>query len=84
MMPVMAELLVKLRSLSTVPDCAAVVYVGLGVDRDDGGLVDDNALAMRVHQGIRRAQVDGEVIGEETEQRAHVVDARVPHLVTVG
>ena len=26
MTPVMAELLVKLRSLSTVPDCAAVVW----------------------------------------------------------
>jgi hypothetical protein len=52
-------------------------FVGLGVDRDDGGLVDDDALAVGVDQRVGRAQVDGEVIGEEAEQRAHVVDARV-------
>ena len=57
--------------------------VGRLVDGDDGGLVDDDALAVREDEGIGRAQVDGQVTGEEAEERAHVVDARVPHLITV-
>ena len=35
------------------------------VDGDDRGLVQDDALALDVDQGVRRAQVDGQVVGEQ-------------------
>jgi hypothetical protein len=57
--------------------------VGLGVYRDDGGLVDDDALAVGKDERVGRPEIDGQVVGEETEQRAHIVNARVPHLITV-
>src|SRR6185369_4163479 len=47
------------------------------VDGDDGGLVHDDAAALRVNQRVRRSQVDGQVAGEHAEQRANVVKARV-------
>jgi hypothetical protein len=39
--------------------------VALGVDGDDGGLVDDDATAGREHNCIRGAEVDGEITGGE-------------------
>ena len=38
------------------------------VDGDDGRLVDDDAAAAYHHQGVRRPQVDADVVGEDTEE----------------
>ena len=37
------------------------------VDRDDGGLARDDALAPCEHAGVRGPEIDGEVVGEERE-----------------
>src|SRR5262249_50958246 len=37
------------------------------VDGDDGRLVDDNALALRIDKSIGGPQIDGEVRGKETK-----------------
>ena len=37
----------------------------LDVDGDDGGLVEDDAAAAHVHQGVGGAEVDGHVTAEQ-------------------
>ena len=44
------------------------------VDRDDGGLVDDDAAAPHQAQGVRRAQVDADVVGEDAKNGVDWVD----------
>jgi len=41
---------------------------GLVADRDDGGLVQHDALSAHVDQRIRRPEVDGQVVGEVAEE----------------
>ena len=50
-------------------------FIGIRVDRDDGGLVDDDALAVRKDKRVGRPEIDGQIVRKKTEQRAHVVDA---------
>ena len=45
-------------------------FAGVLVDRDDGGLVDDDAFALGEDQRVGRAQIDGEIGRKETEKRA--------------
>ena len=40
------------------------------VDRDDRGLVNDNALPAGVNAGIRRAEVDGQIVRKQGKKRA--------------
>ena len=42
---------------------------GLLVHGDDRRLADDDSLALAEHQGVRRAEVDGKVVGEQGEDR---------------
>ncbi len=51
-------------------------FAGVLVDGDDGGLVDDDALAARIHKRVGGAEVDGEVAGENAEERPEIVVAR--------
>ena len=51
-------------------------FTGVLVDGDDGGFVDDDALATRIHERVGGAEVDGQIAGENAEQRAEVVVAR--------
>jgi hypothetical protein len=56
---------------------AAQHFLGLSTDRfdaavhlvhrDDRRLIDNDAAALRVHAGVRRAQIDGKVGGEKRE-----------------
>src|SRR5262249_1357045 len=46
------------------------------VQRNDGGLVDDDAFAARVDQRVGRAKIDSQVAGKHAEQRTQVVKAR--------
>ena len=46
------------------------------VDGDDGGFVDDNALALGVDQRIGGAKVDGEIGGEKTKNRPEIHELR--------
>ena len=46
------------------------------VDGDDGGFVDHDALAARIHKRVSGAEIDGEIAGEYAEQRPQVVTAR--------
>jgi hypothetical protein len=39
------------------------------VDGDDGRLVEDDAFALDVHQGIGSPQVDSHVVGEKARDR---------------
>jgi hypothetical protein len=58
--------------------------IGLRIDGNDRRLVDDDALATRVHQRVGRAQVDRQIVRKQAEQRPHVVNTRVTRLITVG
>jgi len=53
------------------------------VDGDDGGFVDDDALAARIHQGIGGAEIDSQIAGENAEQRPEVVRARAVGITVV-
>jgi hypothetical protein len=48
-------------------------FIGRLVHRDDRRLIDHDAFTFRVNQGVRRAQIDGQVTGEHAEQGAHVM-----------
>ena len=37
---------------------------GFGIDRNNGGLVDNDALTTHQHQGVGRAKIDANVTGE--------------------
>src|SRR5260370_42150612 len=47
------------------------------VDSHDRRLVDDNAFAVREHQRVCSAQIDGQVGRKQTEHRPHVVTVLV-------
>src|ERR1700676_4407862 len=51
------------------------------IDGDDGGLVHDDAFAMRKDQGVRGAQIDGQVGGEQTEHRPQVVTILIHYCI---
>ena len=48
-------------------------FAGVLVDGDDGRLVDDDAFAARIDQRVGGAEIDGEVAGENAEQRPQIV-----------
>ncbi len=47
-------------------------FAGVLIDRDDGWLVDDDPFALGEHEGVGRAQIDGEIGREEAEKRAEI------------
>ena len=51
-------------------------FTGVLVNGDDGRLVDDDAFAARIDERVGGAEIDGQVAGENTEQRPEVVRAR--------
>ena len=51
-------------------------FAGVLVDGDDGRLVDDDALAARVDQRVGGAEIDGQIAGENAEERPEIVIAR--------
>jgi hypothetical protein len=57
---------------------------GVLVDGHDGGLVHHDALAAGVHQGVGGTQIDGEVAGENAEQRPQIVKATCAVMEPVG
>src|SRR5262249_34956231 len=50
--------------------------VGLTVERDHGRLVEDYAAALRVHEGVGRPQIDGEVSSQTAAPSARGPRAR--------
>ena len=62
--------------LGLVPDGEHRV-VGL-VDGDDGGLVHHDAFAADIDEGVGRAQIDGEVVGEEPGEEAQQHSGALP------
>ena len=58
-------------------------FAGILVDGDDGGLVDDDALAARVDQRVRGAEIDCQIAREYAEQRTHTVRTRRTRMETV-
>ncbi len=53
------------------------------VDGHDGGLIDHNAFAARVHQRVGGPQINGKIAGENAEQRPQIVHARCARMKTV-
>jgi hypothetical protein len=45
---------------------------GVSIDGNNGGFVDDDSLSAGVNQGVGSAEIDCEIIGEETENRSEV------------
>ena len=61
-------------SLASLPTAStSLVFLLM---RDDGGLIDDDALAARVDQSIRGAEINGQVARKHAEQGAQIVEAR--------
>ncbi len=58
-------------------------FTGVLVDGHDGGLVDHDALAPRVDEGVRRPQIDREIAREHAKQRAQPVRPRRTRLKTI-
>ena len=58
-------------------------FTGVLVDGDDGGLVDDDALAGGEDQGVGGAEIDGQVAGKHAEERAQTVRPRGAGWITV-
>ena len=56
---------------------------GVLVDGHDGGLVDNNALAGRVDQGVGGAQINGQVARKHAEERTQAVRPRGARRITV-
>src|SRR5208337_667030 len=53
-------------------------FVGVLIQRNDGGLIDHDALAARIHQRVGRPEIDGEVARKHAEQRTQIVRTRRP------
>src|SRR5262249_51789303 len=76
-----------------VPGGAAEHVLGLFADglnlvgdlvyRNDGGLVDDDALAGGVDEGVGRTEIDRQIARKQAEEGPHIVNAGVTRLKVV-
>ena len=58
-------------------------FAGVLVDGHNGGLVDNDALAGRVDQGVGGAEIDGQIARKHAEERAQAMRPRSARRITV-